>query len=448
MNKRKKEFSPGKISFEIETLGPIRDSIVNFKPFLLFSGESNTGKSYTAIAVYYLIFMLDNEKIISELVNRLFDIKKIENDLRAKEAIALEPPEMLIDVLERLYNDNINRFMSYMLGYDDFYCNVKLKLNFPKVSWERFLIHRQKKEDGEYLNILTGLRNSHWQSLHKVSKSFDQKDIENFLSPWVSFLSYSFLFKEGNLKKFLLPPARGAFSGLTSSTLKKFSGIGMYNEFLEGIDSVRFSDFDVDERLEKQKKFINPLFEKLLDGKIKVDKDNLFLTITGSDNEVPLTAGSSSVKELFPLYLLLNRVAIERLSLCIEEPEAHLHPELQRSTALLLSYIVNQGGFIQVTTHSDFFVNQVNNLLKLHFIKHKEPHRFKKILKEVGIREEFVLDPKDMGAYYFEKVKDSVHARELKASENGMPLESFKRTYDQSVKETRNLREALTDDKE
>jgi predicted ATPase len=51
-----------------------------------------------------------------------------------------------------------------------------------------------------------------------------------------------------------------------------------------------------------------------------------------------------------------------------------------------------------------------------------------------------------MGNYYFEKVKDGVRVRELKASENGMPLESFKRTYDQSVKETRNLREALTDD--
>lgn len=57
-----------------------------------------------------------------------------------------------------------------------------------------------------------------------------------------------------------------------------------------------------------------------------------------------------------------------------------------------------------------------------------------------------MLDPKDMGNYYFEKVKDGVRVRELKASENGMPLESFKRTYDQSVKETRNLREALTDD--
>jgi predicted ATPase len=141
-------------------------------------------------------------------------------------------------------------------------------------------------------------------------------------------------------------------------------------------------------------------------------------------------------------------VPIDEISICIEEPEAHLHPELQRSAALLLSYIVNQGGFIQVTTHSDFFVNQVNNLLKLHFIKIKEPNQFKTALKETGIREEFVLDPDDIGAYYFEKIKDYVQARKLEVSENGMTPDSFKRAYEQSVKETRNLREALADHEE
>jgi predicted ATPase len=229
---------------------------------------------------------------------------------------------------------------------------------------------------------------------------------------------------------------------------KKFSGIGMYNEFLEGIDSVRFSNFETYDEIEEQKKIVIPLLEKLLNGKIKVETDNVTYMIAGSDHEIPLTAGSSSVKELFPLYLLLNRVLIDRISICIEEPEAHLHPELQRSVAMLLSYIINQDGFVQVTTHSDFFVNQVNNLLKLHFIKNKEPDRFLEALKETGIREEFVLDPEDVGAYYFEKVKADVYARKLVASENGMPMESFKHTYDQSGKETRYLREVLTDHEE
>lgn len=40
------------IKFEIESLGPIRDSVIDFNPFLIFSGDSNTGKSYALMAVY------------------------------------------------------------------------------------------------------------------------------------------------------------------------------------------------------------------------------------------------------------------------------------------------------------------------------------------------------------------------------------------------------------
>lgn len=448
MNKSKKEFPADRVSFAIEELGPIRDSIVKFKPFLLFSGESNTGKSYTAMAVYYLFFMLNNEKIIRELTLKLFNIKKIENDLKTKKEIELEFPGKLTDELGKIYNSNIERFIAYMLGDNDFACNVKLRLEMPPAADAKIHISQPK---GEEWGIIASLRagfpymNS---SIHGENVKRSSLGTGDTLNNLVTGLCMNLVFKQMDLSPFFLPPARGTFSGLAPSMWKEISSIGIYNEFLKGVDSVRYSNFDIDEALKEQKRFINPLFEKLLNGKITVERDRESYKLIGSDKEIPLTAGSSSVKELFPLYLLLNRVPIEVLSICIEEPEAHLHPELQRSAALLLAYIVNKGGFIQVTTHSDFFVNQVNNLLKLHFIKNKEPNRFKKILKEVGIREEFVLDPKDMGIYYFEKVKDGVHVRELKASENGMPLESFKRTYDQSVKETRNLREALTDDEE
>jgi predicted ATPase len=448
MSKSKKEFPADRVSFAIEALGPIRDSIVNFKPFLLFSGESNTGKSYTAMAVYYLLFMLNNEKKISELVRKYFDIKKIENDLKTKKEIELELPKRLTQELERLYNDNIGPFMAYMLGYEDFACNIKLKLKISPTSDAKIRVTRPKGEEWSInAELEAGFPKFRMGTIGGMNRR-TENDTEITIARLLGIFSRVLVFEQMEYRAFFLPPARGAFSGLTSSTLKKFSGIGMYNEFVEGIDSVKFSNYEMKFRLKEQKKFINPLFEKLLNGKITVERDRESYKLIGSDKEIPLTAGSSSVKELFPLYLLLNRVPIEELSICIEEPEAHLHPELQRSAALLLAYIVNQGGFIQVTTHSDFFVNQVNNLLKLHFIKNKEPNRFKKVLKEAGIREEFVLDPKDMGTYYFEKVKDGVHVRELEASENGMPLESFKRTYDQSVKETRNLREALADHEE
>lgn len=400
------------------------------------------------MAVYYLFFMLNNQKLITELTSRLFDFKAIEMGLSTKKAIEIEVPGNLSDELEKLYNSNINRFMAYMLGHDTFSCSMKLKLEIPRPLDATIFISQPKEEEW---NIDARLK-SNFPGYSSGVIGGDVRrslyDTGSTLSYLIGNLSRMLVFDRRDCNGFFLPPARGSLSGLTTSEWKKFSGIGMYNEFVEGIDSVRFKDFETYEAIEAQIKFVNPLFEKLVNGKIKVDKDSVSYSVTGSDEQMPLTAGSSSVKELFPLYLLLNRVLSEKLSICIEEPEAHLHPELQRSAALLLAYIVNRGGFIQVTTHSDFFVNQVNNLLKLHFIKDKNAGEFQTVLEETGIRKEFVLKPEDMGANYFEKTKNSVRVRELKVSEKGMPMESFKRAYDLSVKETRNLREALTDHEE
>lgn len=50
----------GNIEIHIEDIGPIRDSRIELKPFMVFSGESGTGKSYTALLVHYIYRVLCN----------------------------------------------------------------------------------------------------------------------------------------------------------------------------------------------------------------------------------------------------------------------------------------------------------------------------------------------------------------------------------------------------
>ena len=53
------------IKIYIEELGPIRDSVIELKPFMIFSGESGMGKSYTVLLVHYIYRILCNAALSS-----------------------------------------------------------------------------------------------------------------------------------------------------------------------------------------------------------------------------------------------------------------------------------------------------------------------------------------------------------------------------------------------
>jgi hypothetical protein len=76
----------------------------------------------------------------------LFFSLKIDEDLKAGKTVELEFPVHLEEQIERLYNDNINRFMAYMLGNDDFSANVKLKIEIQKVSQFKIISSLQKAQ--------------------------------------------------------------------------------------------------------------------------------------------------------------------------------------------------------------------------------------------------------------------------------------------------------------
>ncbi len=73
---------------------------------------------------------------------------------------------------------------------------------------------------------------------------------------------------------------------------------------------------------------------------------------------------SAMVSELTPLVLFLRGVIRPGDTLIIEEPEAHLHPHAQTKIALTFARLVRSGVRVIVTTHSEWFIQQIGNLIR------------------------------------------------------------------------------------
>ena len=72
------------------------------------------------------------------------------------------------------------------------------------------------------------------------------------------------------------------------------------------------------------------------------------------------------------MYFFLKSTAKKGQLLIVDEPEGHLSPKNQIYMARLLAMCVNAGVKVLVTTHSDYFIQEINNLIMLNSIDEKD----------------------------------------------------------------------------
>ena len=109
--------------------------------------------------------------------------------------------------------------------------------------------------------------------------------------------------------------------------------------------------------------------------------------------DISLTRSSSMVSELAPFVLFLRGLIHPRDTLIIEEPEAHLHPAAQAQMAATLARLVRAGVRVLVTTHSDFMLQEIGNLMRVGMLKEKDA-----LKKETN---DWLL-PEEVGAWHFQ----------------------------------------------
>lgn len=146
--------------------------------------------------------------------------------------------------------------------------------------------------------------------------------------------------------------------------------------------------------------------------------------------EIPLYITSSVIMELAPLSLLLQS-GINFKTIIIEEPEAHLHPALQKRMAQFIVRLVNNKKSVWVTTHSDTILQHVNNMLKL--AKRPTAER-KQLMARFDYESVDLLQDQQVRMYQFSKntqelrdpvERDGTVVQELKPQKYGFEVPSF-----------------------
>jgi hypothetical protein len=303
-------------------------------------------------------------------------------------------------------------YLTYLLGHS---IDGDVVVYLPPCIPERIEIKYEVQSAGlvDELETYVLLQSDHLSYKVKDNDAFDE-------SPYSFILRHELiacLF--GNFKDlkaaFVLPPSRGPL--LTEDIIPR---TGLYKEFqtkLRMLESPTTNQLAISEKLIGQ-------VRKVMEG--EVSRKNLIYVYNTHGVEMPVSAAASSIRELAPLEMISEKTEVKFDAVLMEEPEAHLHPEKQRGVADILATMYAEGASLQITTHSDYFLSRLNELILLGMLKHRlTAGNFKEACSFAQADESLALDSSEIRTYLIRRTEDG-HSKVLAQQLNhGVSFASF-----------------------
>lgn len=420
-----------RIKVKINKLGRVENSFIEIAPMMIFSGESGMGKSYLALLSHYFYDVL----IISERVKRLenlfevygYNYKEMVKGFN-EEGVALTITKHQIE--EWMAKDAIS-YLRFMLNAPKLEGNIEVTL--PSTVLEQNSI--------QYNIVRAGLVNSESKEVVLTIGEIGFRVVQsaiNDVSPFASILS-AYLTEQlfGHIyalrSTFNMPPSRGP---VLSENVTGNSG--MYKDFIADVNDMS----NVFPNMQEVPQSLMSQLHSIMEGEVKKE-DGKYVYHT-EKVEIPISAAASSIREIAPLQLLASKVHMSHTALLIEEPEAHLHPNKQRMMADVIGCIHKTGAFVHLTTHSDYFLRRINELIL--FQRYSDSHsdaETSKLAERTGISTSFSIDGGKVVAYLVERQNDGSSRVIEQDMKYGVPFASFNKAVRESMRVEDILEEAL-----
>ncbi|MBK7299025.1 MAG: AAA family ATPase [Moraxellaceae bacterium] len=393
-----------KISFE--NFGVINKGEIEQKPLTILCGENNTGKTYAMYAMYGLTTPLNIEVVslqskILPIFKRLTKEKIIQIDIKAF-------------IIENILHINENSSISINMSIENIFNGKNFRHNSQSIN--------VKYQENILLNNIYNNQialNSPIFSFIKERDSYLVKIKQNHSMPienddFVGVFSYLFILALIlSQRTTLFLPAERAGLNLFYSELNAYRTHLLHNnntnknDFLVSTYTKPIADYiDWLNKISRYKNQKSELFSSLsttlqnniLGGSYSLDETNsINFHLNNQKDTLPLHLTSSTVKTYFGLWFYLQHMAQEGDVLMIDEPELSLHPKNQRNIARLFAQLVNKGIKIVISTHSDYIVKEISNLIMLS----QQGKQQDTLMQRFNVQEDEVLTPEQVGAYLF-----------------------------------------------
>jgi hypothetical protein len=453
-------------SIEFKNLGPIAEASFELNRLTIICGKNGVGKTYLSYAYYLLTHMF------FQIFNDSIKIPKIQSDDIDNNEIVKSTLTLNIYEIDLEINKVISKLKEFSTAVE---IANELELNIHKPPLIKCAVVDDFFEKiagfgGEIRYSAGSFSGKMYKQLGDTEIKIDIEAKDGFLKGKVDYSLIEYFIKHF-ISSICLK------HGLFAITSER-TGISMfYNDLNRSLREKVF--IEEDRKIVSTIKYVKPIQENisvmstltmrnyleidgapqessdlskvidimnsLVGGKYEKDKKSrsiVFKPNNGSGISVSLKSSSGSAKSLLLLDYFV-RDLIDRTSvLVIDEPELNLHLDNQKKIAHLIAALVNYGVNVVVTTHSDHFIREINNLIMLSNSKLDSTVRAD-LLSKANIDAFSILNPDHVTSVVIDS--DTGKTNKMKVTDFGIDLELFNNEIINSNDITNEIAHALYD---
>lgn len=375
------------MNVQITNLGAVKSATIDLnKKLNVFCGPNGTGKTYISFIIYAITY----------LNNKSFGIrldKELISQLVAENTVVV--PLHLPDIWD--FRNNELRKVKANLGGLFAVGESKQENYFGKTTVQ--IVETQTEFEARITTL-------EYQWTIKLDNRFDfeitknknEKHVKVSISPdiikneeLIEYLDITFLSRLYSLLTFfpissatIFPVERSAiftfsnelsnkkhtfFGGNTikTDTITTLLGDRRYPQPIKDALKIAENLSEIEKRKSVYFDFATKIESELLKGKIGISKEGQVEFKSNKAKSISLSfhQSSSIVKTLASLVLYLKHLATKNDLIIIDEPELNLHPDNQILMTRIFAQLVNKGLRLLVSTHSDYIIRELNNLIMI-----------------------------------------------------------------------------------